>query len=86
MRKIWRDVLVLATVAVSIPLIIILLICLTPRPPIGEMKYARVTLSRAGKHNADIYSRKLFTEARIYYDSAMVNWHKENKKIGRAHV
>jgi len=81
MRKVWRDVLIFAAVAVSIPLIVLLLIRFTPQPPIGEMEYARETLSKAGKNRADTYSKKLFTQAKIYYDSAMVNWQKENKRF-----
>jgi hypothetical protein len=81
MRKVWRDVLIFTAVAVSIPLTILLLIRFTPRPPIGEMKYARKTLSKAGTNRADTYSKKLYTQAKIYYDSAMVNWQKENKRF-----
>jgi hypothetical protein len=81
MRKVWREVLVFAAVAVSIPIIILLLIHFTPHPPIVEMEKAREFFSKAETNNADTYSKKLFTQARIYYDSAMVNWHKENKKF-----
>jgi hypothetical protein len=81
MRKVWRDALIFAAVAVSIPVIILLMIHFTPQPPIGEMEYARETLSEAGKNNANIYSKKLFTQARIYYDSAMTSWQKENKRF-----
>jgi hypothetical protein len=81
MRKVWRDVLVFTAVAAAIPLIIMLLIRFTPLPPIGEMEYAREIFSMAGKSRADTYSKKLYTEARIYYDSAMANWHKENEKF-----
>ena len=81
MRKIWRDVLIFSAIAVSIPLVILLLIRFTPKPPIGEMEYAREILSEAGKNKADTYSKKLFTEAKIFYDSAMVNWQKENKRF-----
>jgi len=81
MRKIWRDVLIFSAIAVSIPLVILLLIRFTPNPPTGEMGYAREILSMAGTNRADIYSKKLFTEARIFYDSAMVNWQKENKRF-----
>jgi hypothetical protein len=45
------------------------------------MEYAREILSRAGTNKADTYSKKLFTEAKIFYDSAMVNWEKENKRF-----
>jgi hypothetical protein len=42
------------------------------------MEYAREALSKARENSADKYSKKLFTQASIYYDSAMVNWQKEN--------
>jgi hypothetical protein len=81
MRKVWRDVLIFSAIAVSIPLIILLLIRFTPRPPIGQMEDAREILSRAETNKADTYSKKLFTEAKIFYDSAMINWHRENKRF-----
>lgn len=81
MRKIWRDVLIFAAIAVSIPLVIILLIHFTPAPPVGKMDNARKALSQASKDKADTYSIKLFTEAKIYYDSAMVNWKRQNKRF-----
>ena len=81
MRKIWRDVLIFAVFAVTIPLIIILLIRFTPLPPVHTMKHAREALSQAGKQRADTYSKKLYTEAKIYYDSAMVNWHRQNARF-----
>jgi len=81
MRKVWRDVLIFSAIAISIPLAILLLIRFTPRPPIGEMEYAREILSKAGTNKADTYSKKLFTEAKICYDSAMVNWRAENKRF-----
>jgi hypothetical protein len=81
MRKVWRDVLIFSAVAVSMPLVILLLISLTPKPPIDQMEFAREILSRAGKNNADTYSKKLYTEAKVYYDSAMANWHRENKRF-----
>ncbi len=81
MRKVWRDVLIFSAIAVSIPLVIFLLIRLTPRPPKVEMEHARECLSRAETNKADTYSKKLFTQARILYDSAMVNWKRENKRF-----
>ena len=45
------------------------------------MEHARECLSKAGTNKADTYSKKLFTEARILYDSAMVNWKRENKRF-----
>jgi hypothetical protein len=81
MRKIWRGLLFFSAIAVSIPLIVLLLIRITPKPPIGEMDHAREILSRAGTNKADTYSKKLYTEAKTFYDSAMVNWQKENKRF-----
>jgi hypothetical protein len=81
MRKVWRDVLIFSAIAVSISLVILLLIRFTPKPPTGEMAYAREILSKAEKNRADTYSKKLFTEAKSLYDSAMANWQKENKRF-----
>jgi hypothetical protein len=81
MRKVWRDVLIFAAVAVSILLIFLLLTQLTPEPPVGQMDLARDILSRARAKKADTYSKKVFNEARIAYDSAMVNWDRENKRF-----
>lgn len=81
MRKCRRNVLIITAVAVSIPLIILLLVRLTPKPPVAEIHNARVKLSHAGSKKADTYSKKLYREAKIYYDSAMINWHRENRKF-----
>jgi murein L,D-transpeptidase YafK len=81
MRKVWRDVLIFSAIAVFIPLVILLLIRFTPHAPTGEMESAREIISRAETNKADTYSKKLFTEAKIFYDSAMVNWHRENKRF-----
>ena len=81
MREVWRDVLIFAAIAVSVPLTILLLIRFTPQPPVSEMEYAREMLSKAGTNRADTYSKKLFTQAKTYYDSAMVNWERENERF-----
>ena len=73
--------LIITVFAVSSPLVIFLLIYLTPVPPVGEMDYARKTISSAGRGRADTYSNRLFTEAKIYYDSAMANWQNENTRF-----
>jgi hypothetical protein len=81
MKKGWRDMIIFAAIAVSIPLIIILLIRFTPQPPVDEMEFARETLSDAEKSRADTYSKKIYSQAKIYYDSAMFYWQKENKRF-----
>jgi hypothetical protein len=81
MKKNWRDLIIFAAVAVSVPLIIFLMVRITPRPPVSEMNNAREILYEAQKNKADIYSKKLFYQAKSYYDSAMVAWQKENQKF-----
>lgn len=81
MKKIWRDVLIFSAIAIAISIVFLILIKITPKPPIGEMEHAREILSKAGTNKADTYSKKLFNEARIAYDSAMVNWIRQNKRF-----
>ena len=45
------------------------------------MEYARESLSQAAKNRADTYSKKLYTQAKVYYDSAMVNWERQNERF-----
>jgi hypothetical protein len=61
--------------------IIFLLIRLTPKPPVGDMDYARIKLAEAEKSRAGTYSKKLFSEAKSAYDSAMEAWRRENDKF-----
>jgi hypothetical protein len=77
----WRNELIFAAVAISIPLIVLLLIRITPLPPVNEMKLARESLSEAKYNKADIYSKNIYNKAKIYYDSAMIYWQKENKRF-----
>jgi hypothetical protein len=81
MIKIWRGVLIFSGIVVSVPLIILLLIHLTPAPPTDEMRMAREALAKAERNNADIYSKRLFTEAKTFYDSALMDWQKQNKRF-----
>jgi hypothetical protein len=81
MRRIWRNILIIASIAVGIVLIIVLMIRITPQPPEEEMKTAREALEQAEKFKADVYAKTLFAKARNYYDSAMVLWKTENQKF-----
>jgi hypothetical protein len=80
-REILRGLIIILASAGVISLIILLLVRFTPQPPIGTVEYARETLSKAGKNRADTYSKKLYSEAKDAYDSAMVNWHRENERF-----
>jgi L,D-peptidoglycan transpeptidase YkuD (ErfK/YbiS/YcfS/YnhG family) len=80
-RKVVRWLIIIMVSAGFISLVILLLVRATPLPPIEDMHYARQTLSEAGRDNADTYSKKLYTEARAAYDSAMANWRRENERF-----
>lgn len=81
MKKFWRRVLTIIAIAGFISLMILLLIRITPDPPVAVMENARIKLSQAGSKRADTYSKKIYNEAKVLYDSAMVNWQRENKKF-----
>ncbi|HEX2921048.1 MAG TPA: L,D-transpeptidase [Bacteroidales bacterium] len=57
------------------------MIRLIPESPAQEMKHARECLSDAARSNADTYSSKLYNEAKNNYDSALVNWKKQNQRF-----
>jgi len=72
---------ILFSVVVLIALTGFMLVRFTPQPPEDEVEHARKVLSKAELNNATVYSGTLFSEARALYDSAMVNWQKENKRF-----
>jgi L,D-transpeptidase catalytic domain len=81
MRRTWRGILTLISTAAFFFLIVLFLIRIAPRPPVAEMEKTRKALFEAQKNRADVYSKKLYSQARIAYDSAMANWQSENKKF-----
>ena len=80
-KKSWKKILVFTVILILIALAIILLVRYAPKPPEEKMQNARIALSEAVSSNADIYSKKLYHEAKAYYDSAMINWQEENKRF-----
>jgi hypothetical protein len=81
MRRFWKRTGLFIIVTSLVVATILLLIHYKPVPPVEEVELARIALSEAGVNKADTYSKKLYTQARIYYDSAMVNWHRENNEF-----
>jgi len=81
MRTIWRGVVIFAVTTAFIALIVFVLIRIAPQPPVAEIEKARISLSDAQKNKADIYSKKLYTQARSLYDTAMADWRRENEKF-----
>jgi len=81
MKKVLRKMMVFSAFAGIIIILFFILTRFAPKPPVEKMECARGALSKAERNKADIYSKKLFTQAKASYDSAMVNWEKENKKF-----
>ena len=81
MSLIWKRILIISSAAIFIFLLIFFLIIYTPKPPVSDMAYARNAISLATRDKADAYSKKLYKEAKGYYDSALRSWQKENKRF-----
>ena len=81
LKRVWRNVFGFAGASIIISLLTILIIHFIPQAPVEKVEYARLTLSQAASCNAGTYSRNLYKEAELLYDSAMVLWNRENKKI-----
>ncbi|MHC1702624.1 MAG: murein L,D-transpeptidase family protein [Tenuifilaceae bacterium] len=81
MKKIYKKLLIISLAACFIALTVFFLFKLIPNPPIKEVDQAREALSIAVKSRASTYSSKLYSEAKVYYDSAMVNWKRENERF-----
>ncbi|MBS1232283.1 MAG: ErfK/YbiS/YcfS/YnhG family protein [Bacteroidetes bacterium] len=80
-KKFWKRIIILAVILALVPVIIIMLIRLVPQPPQEEVEDARIALSEAASNNADTYTKKLYREAKSFYDSAMIKWQEENKRF-----
>jgi hypothetical protein len=81
MIKTNRQVVILLVIAGLAVLLIAGMIRLTPDSPVNDMEYARLLLIKAGTTKAVIYSKELYSEARAAYDSAMLTWHLENRRL-----
>jgi L,D-peptidoglycan transpeptidase YkuD (ErfK/YbiS/YcfS/YnhG family) len=81
LKKVWERSIIFIVILALIPVVIMLMIRLTPQPPASEVEYARLILSQATSNDAAVYSKRLYGEAKALYDSAMVNWQKENKRF-----
>ena len=81
MRRFRKRLLLSTLASLLIVVTALLLIRFSPVPPVEELKSAREALSEAAAKNSGAYSGRLYTRAGILYDSAMVNWQRENKKL-----
>ncbi len=80
MHRVWKHILIITPLFVFVALMGFFIFYPVPKPPVIEMAAARSAISEAFKKNAGIYSGKLFSEAKICYDSAMLCWNRENEK------
>jgi len=81
MNRVWKRILLVISALSLIAVTVLLLVFFAPVPPTGEMEAARKALSRAASNKADTYSRKVYNQAKVYYDSAMVSWKRQNRKF-----
>lgn len=56
------------------------LVLAADQPPVRQLENARRVLAEAREADAGIYSRHLFGEAEVLYDSAMRVWKRENER------
>jgi hypothetical protein len=81
MNRIPKHIILIFLISLVITLAGFLMFYPVPSPPAAEMANARFHISEAARHNAGVYSRELFSEARSLYDSAMTAWQAENSKF-----
>jgi len=65
----------------AIVLAFFILIVSSSSPPTEEIKNARIAISDARENNAHVYSSYNYSRAVSKYDSAMVRWKAENRKM-----
>ncbi|PIQ47271.1 MAG: hypothetical protein COW03_16125 [Cytophagales bacterium CG12_big_fil_rev_8_21_14_0_65_40_12] len=73
--------LIAGLIAVLLLIVVLFPSYIMPQPPLKELTEARELLSLAEKSQASIYSGKTYQKANALYDSAMINWRHENKKL-----
>jgi len=81
MKKVLRNILIIILLVIFVVISVLSMVYLTPEPPVDEMAYARKCLADAAREKADTYSSKIFNEAKTFYDSAMINWQRENERF-----
>jgi hypothetical protein len=80
-RRVRKRILWIAGIVTFVTILIMIIIKLTPVAPVEEIRVAGDVISKAGKDNAALYSKKMYNEAKVYYDSAMAIWERENEKF-----
>jgi len=80
-RKIIRWLIIFVISIVIVAITVSVIIVSQRKLPTEDLRYAREALSGAKEAEANIYSEKLYKESAQMYDSAMVNWARENSRF-----
>ena len=80
-KKIIKWFLVVSLVVIFVAITVSIIIVSQRKLPTEDLKLAREALSAAKEAEANIYSDKLYKESVQMYDSAMVNWSRENSRF-----
>jgi hypothetical protein len=81
-RRSLTNIIVYAITGIVLTVIGVLVFrALVPEPPLPEVEQARAAIAKARDLQSEIYSPKLFREAKNNYDSAMAAWRSENNRF-----
>ena len=81
-RRSLTNIIVYAITGIVLTIIGVLVFrALVPEPPLPEVEQARAAIAKARDLQSEIYSPKLFREAKNNYDSAMAAWRSENDRF-----
>lgn len=80
MHRVWKHILIITPLSLFVAVMGFLIFYPVPKPPAGEMEYARNAISAAVKKGAGTYSQSLYNYAVRCYDSALILWKLENNK------
>ncbi len=80
LKRPFRRILILSPFVILL-LVFTILLLTKDKPPVEEIKDARVSISKAKEVNAQRYAKKLYNNATASYDSAMIYWKAENQRF-----
>ncbi len=80
LKKKYRRILIISPV-IFLAIVLAILLLTKDKPPVDEINNARTRLSAAKAVNAQKYSKNLYKNASMAYDSAMHYWNVENNKF-----
>lgn len=76
-----RFIIITLSTIIFIGVAIMVLVQLSPPPPVQLLNEASANLSKARDKGARIYAASLYNQAKMYYDSAKIVFNKENDKL-----